>query len=64
MDRGFTRLTTDDVELLLPALAQRGASFRITGRRCIDIRGIDAADIAQVAALLNARVTDLQAVAS
>ncbi len=58
----FVRITTEDADLLLPALAQRGASFRITGRRWIDVRGLTAADVAQLAAVHNARVTDLEAV--
>jgi hypothetical protein len=58
--RPFIRLTTDDVGLLLPALVEGGASFRISGRQHVDVQGMNAADVARVAALYNARVADLQ----
>ena len=61
-DRTVVRLTTDDASLLLPALAQCGASFWLTGGRHLDVRGVSAADLAQLAAAHNARVADLETV--
>lgn len=53
------RLTTDDGALLLPALAQAGASLRVLRGRIL-VRGLDADEVAFVAALHNARVADLE----
>lgn len=61
-DGSIVRLTTDDTELLLPALAQAGAAFRLSGPHSLDVIGIDADDIAVLAALHNARVVDLETV--
>ena len=59
-EQSFIRLTTDDAGLILPALAQLGASFRLSGASRIDVRGMSEAEVARVAALSNARVADLQ----
>lgn len=61
-DRTLIRLVTDDVDLLIPALLQRGASLRLAGPRRVDVRGMTAADIARVAAWHNSRVDDLETV--
>ncbi len=58
----FVRLTTDDADLLLPALLARGASFWIGGRGRLDVRGMGAADVAQLAAFCNAQVSDLETI--
>ena len=63
-DEGFVRLTTHDTELLLPALAQAGAAFRLRERDFLDVIGIDADAVAVLAALHNARVLDLETVAA
>ncbi len=59
-DGGFVRVTTEDAALLVPVLAQRGASFWLTGRQRLDVSGLTAGDIARLAAAHNARVTDLE----
>jgi hypothetical protein len=61
-DDTFVRLTTDDAELILPVLLSRGASFQLGGRGSVDVRGIGAADVAEIAAFQNARVFDLETV--
>jgi len=58
-DRAVVRLTTHDGELLLPALAQAGASLWLLGDRLL-VGGLDADAVAQLAALHNARVVDLE----
>ncbi len=60
----FVRLTTDDTELLLPALVQYGASFHLAGQKRLDVRGMDVAEVALLAAVYNARVSDLETVVS
>ncbi|MFC0682766.1 hypothetical protein ACFFGH_33460 [Lysobacter korlensis] len=63
-DDTVVRLITEDAQLLLPALLARGASFRLSGRRRIDVRGMGAADVARIAALCEARVVGLELVGS
>jgi hypothetical protein len=58
----FVRLTTEDAELLLPALLARGASFWLGNRGRIDVRGMAVAEVAEIAAFYNARVTSLELV--
>ncbi len=61
-DESFVRITTDDTELLLPALVQCGASFHLAAQNRLDIRGMDPADVALLAAVYNARVIDFETV--
>jgi hypothetical protein len=61
-EHSFVRLLTEDSELLVPALLQRGASLHLRGRTRVDVRGMSAADIAWIAAFHNARVDDLRTV--
>lgn len=61
-DSAFVRLITDDAQLLLPVLLERDVSFLLTSRRHVDVRGMGAPEVARIAALCNARVTDLQTV--
>jgi len=63
-DESFVRLTTDDMELLLPALAQAGGAFRVSGRNRLDVHGLEAGEVAFLAALHNAAVVDLETVRS
>ena len=63
-DDSVVRLTTDDADALLPALLARGASFRLSGRHHVDVRGMVAAEVARIAASHNARVADLEVVRS
>jgi hypothetical protein len=57
---GFVRLTTEDTELLLPALAQAGGAFRLSARNRLDVHGLEADEVAFLAALHNAVVSDLE----
>jgi hypothetical protein len=61
-DDTFVRLTTDDAELLLPALLARGASFWLGSRGRVDVRGMGVAEVARIAAFHNASVIDLETV--